>query len=226
MLLCSLAACSTAAPSGTAQSHATTVVVEHSSPTPTPTPLPPGIALYKADWSHGLTGWSGTHGWQVVQGQLETDSNSTALLTLPYQPPAGNYAIEMRLQIVRLLSSHGGSFFSIFANKAPGKDGYQAGVSNLVDSVTRPFGTHPASQVFLDPYGDTVPGSGLPDANYPGFGWHTYRVEVRGKAVRLLDGGVQIGIANSQQNIISNGPLGLSSGQVVLRVSSIRILTL
>lgn len=223
-LLFSLAACSAAAWPTTTQSHATTGAVEHSSPTPTP--LPPGIVLYQANWSHGLAGWSGTHGWQVMRGQIETNTNGSALLTIPYQPSVSNYAVEVRLQIVRLLSSHGGSFFSIFASKAHGKDGYQAGVSNLVDSVTRPFGTHPQSQVFLDPSGDTVPGSGLPSANYPGFGWHTYRVEVQDKQARLLDDGVQIGIASSQQATISNGPLGLSSGQVVLRVSSIRILTL
>ncbi len=71
------------------------------------------------------------------------------------------------------------------------------------------------------------PHSGLPVAYYPGSGWRTYRVEVQGNAVRLLVDGVQIGSASSEQtDVLSNGPLGLSSELVILRVSSVRILTL
>ena len=43
----------------------------------------------------------------------------------------------------------------------------------------------------------------------------------------LLDDGVQIGSASSQQtDVLSNGPIGFSSELVILRVSSLRILTL
>ena len=224
-LLFSLGACSAGASSTTVPPHATVPATEH--PSPTPTPLPAGIVLYQADWSHGLAGWQGTQGWKVVQGQLETDSSGSATFIIPYQLSVSDYALEIRLQIVRLLSQNGGSSFTIFATKAPGKDGYQAGASNLLDSVTRPFGNHPQSQVFLDPYDDTAPGSGIPTAYYPGSGWHTYRVEVQGNEVRLLVDGVQIGSASSQQTaVLSNGPLGLSSELVILRVSSVRILTL
>jgi len=196
-------------------------------PSPPSTPLPAGIVLYKADWSHGLVGWQGTQGWRVVQGGLETDSSDSAILTIPYRLSVSDYAIEIRLQIVHLLSENGASSFSIFAIKAPGKDGYNAGASNLRDSVTRPFGEHPQSQVFLDPSSDTAQNSGLPVAYFPGSGWHTYRVEVKGNDVRLLSDGVQIGNASSQQtDTISNGALGLSSEKVILLVSSIRILTL
>lgn len=224
-LLFTLGACSAGTSSATTPS--LTPVPTAENPSPTSTPLPPGIVLYQADWSHGLASWQGTQGWQVVQGQLETDPGSSATLAIPYQLSVSNYTIEIRLQIVHLLSENGASSFDIFAKREPGRDGYQAGASNLVDSVTRPFGNHPASQVFLDPFQDAAPNTGLPVAYFPGSGWHTYRVEVKGNEVRLLADGVQIGIASSQQTAtISNGPLGLSSEQVILRVSSIRILTL
>jgi hypothetical protein len=224
-LLFSLGACSAGESSTTVPPHATGPATEH--PSPTPTRLPAGIVLYQADWSHGLVGWQGTQGWKVVQGQLETDSSGSATLTIPYQLAVSDYAVEIRLQIVRLLSQNGGSSFSIFATRAPGKDGYQAGASNLVDSVTRPFGTHPQSQAYIDPYGDMSPGTGLPVAYFPGFGWRTYRVEVQGNEVRLLADGVQIASASSEQTaVLSNGPLGLSSELVILRVSSVRIITL
>ena len=224
-LFFSLGACSAGTSSTTVPPHATVSATRH--PSPTPTPLPAGIVLYQADWSHGLAGWQGTQGWKVVQGQLETDASDSATFTIPYRPPVSDYAVEIRLQIVRLLSPNGGPSFTIFATRAPGKDGYQAGASNLLGSVTRPFGSHPQSQVFLDPSDDTAPGSGMPNAYYPGSGWHIYRVEVRGNEVRLLDDGTQIGYARSTQTrVLSNGPLGLSSELLVLRVSSVRILTL
>jgi hypothetical protein len=163
----------------------------------------------------------------VVQGQLESDSSGSATFTIPYQLFVSDYAIEIRLEIVRLLSENGGSSFAIFATKSPGKDGYQAGVSNLLSSKPHPMAAHPQCQLLLDPYSDMAQGSGLPTAYYPRPGWHTYRVEVQGGEAMLLVDGAQISSASSQQtNVLSNGPLGVSSQMVVLRVSSVRILAL
>jgi len=165
-------------------------------------------------------------GWKVAQGQLESDSSGSATFTIPYQPSVSDYAIEIRLEIVRLLSQNGGASFTIFATKSPGKDGYQAGVSNLLGAVPHAMADHPQSQVFLDPSDDTSPGTGLPNAYYPRAGWHTYRVAVQGNEAILLVDGQQISSASSQQtDVLSNGPLGVSSQMVVLRVSSVRILT-
>ncbi|HEY6284235.1 MAG TPA: hypothetical protein VIX20_01115, partial [Ktedonobacteraceae bacterium] len=88
-----------------------------------------------------------------------------------------------------------------------------------------PFGQHPQSQVFLDP--SNYPGGGMPQDYEPGSGWHTYRVEVKGNEASLLDNGVPIGSASSQQtDVLSNGPIVFSSELVILRVSNLRILTL
>ena len=224
-LLFSLGACAAGTSSTTVPPHATVPANGH--PSPTPTPLPAGIVLYQADWSHGLAGWQGTQGWKVVQGQLETDSGGSATLIIPYRPPVSNYAIEIRLQIVQLLSQIGGSSFAIFATKAPGRDGYEAGVNTILGTAPHPMAAHPASLVSLDPSDDTAPGSGLPIAYYPHPGWHIYRVEVRGNEARLLVDGIQVGNSarSERAKVLSNGPLGLSSELLVLRVSSVRILT-
>jgi len=224
-LFFSLGACAAGTSSTTVPPHATVPATRH--PSPTPTPLPAGIVLYQADWSHGLVGWQETQGWKVVQGQLETDSSGSATLTIPYRPPVSNYAIEIRLRIVQLLSQIGGSSFAIFATKAPGKDGYEAGVNTILGTAPHPMAAHPASLVSLDPSDDTAPGSGLPIAYYPRSGWHIYRVEVRGNEARLLVDGIQVGnsVRSERAKVLSNGPLGLSSELLVLRVSSIRILT-
>ncbi len=98
-LFFSLGACSAGTSSTTVPPHVTVPATRH--PSPTPTPLPAGIVLYQADWSRGLAGWQGTQGWKVVQGQLETDSSGSATFTIPYRPPVSDYAVEIRLQIVR-----------------------------------------------------------------------------------------------------------------------------
>ncbi|OLE31823.1 MAG: hypothetical protein AUG45_11865 [Ktedonobacter sp. 13_1_20CM_3_54_15] len=224
LLLFSLGACAGGTPPTTVQSQ--TPVPATRQPSPTATPLPAGVVLYQADWSHGLSGGPGTHGWKVVQGQLESNSSSSATFTIPYRPTVSDYVVEVRIQVVRSVPPHGG-YFLISAPKSPGKDGYHAGVLDLKGSAPRPFGDHPQSQVYIEPTGDMSQGSGIPQDYEPGSGWHTYRVEVQGNEASLLDDGVQIGSASSQQtDFLSNGPIGFSSELVILRVSSLRILTL
>jgi hypothetical protein len=224
LLLFSLGACSTGTPSTTVPTQTTPPAVNHSSPTPTS--LPAGTVLYHADWSHGLSGWSGAHGWKVVQGQLESDTSGSASFTIPYRLSVSDYAIEFRLQVVRSVPPYGGDY-EIVAPKLPGKDGYHAGVFDLKAPGPRPFGDHPQSQVYLNPDSDAGQMSGMPQDYEPGSGWHTYRVEVRGNEASLLDNGTQIGSASSQQtDTLSSGPIEFDCTLVILRVSDLRILTL
>jgi hypothetical protein len=223
-LLFSLVACSSGTSSTTVPPPATATAAKQSYPTQTP--LPAGTVLYQANLSHGLAGLQGSQGWKAQQGQLESDPSGSATFTIPYQPTASNYAVEVRIQIVRSVPPNGG-YFSIFAPKTPGKDGYQAGISGLKGSAPRPFGDHPQSQVFIVPNGDMTLGSGLPQDHEPGTAWHTYRVEVHGNEASLLADGVQIGDASSQQtDFLSNGPIGFKCQLVILHVSNISILTL
>jgi|GEM_PF-994536 len=194
-------------------------------PTSTAT-IAPGTVLYQANWSHGLAGWKGSDGWSVVQGDLEGDSNETISITAPYRPTVANYAVEARLQVVRLLQPEGGSF-SLFATHVPGKDGYQAGVSRLMGPGPRPNGSNPQLQIYIEPFGAMAPGSFHPNDNDPGTQWHTYRVEVQGNAASLfVDGNGFTMVSSTQTATLSNGPLGISCGLVVLRVSSFRITAL
>lgn len=222
LMLCLLAACSsgtgTSSASSSPPAHTPTVVV-----TPSPK-LAAGTVLFQANWSHGLADWSGTQGWTVVQGQLEVNASSVATLAIPYKPVVSNYAIEIRLQLVRLLQDHGGNFV-LAAAKQNGRDGYKAGVLDL--KKPGPFGSHPQAQALIDPNDDMPMGCCQPIDYEPGYDWHTYRLEVQDNGVRLLDDGTQIAYADSNAtDTLSNGPLSLNSTLVVLRVSSLRILAL
>ncbi len=223
-LLFFLVACAASTPTTSVPSHPSVTAMVQSSPMPTAPPA--GTVLFQGDWSHGVAGWQGTHGFQVVQGQLEANSGSLSTLILPYQPTVTNYVLEMRIQVVRLLQQNGG-YFTIFATKATDKDGYQAGVNGLEGTASRPPGSHPQAQVFIDPASSMAQGSAFPIDYEPGFQPRTYRVEVQDTEARLLVDGVQIGRASSEQTAtLSNGPLGLDTELLVLRVSSIRILAL
>ncbi len=222
LLVCILAACSsgtgTSSGPSSQQTHTPTVAV-----TPSPA-LAAGTALFQANWSHGIAGWSGTQGWTVVQGQLEINSSSSAMLAIPYKPVVSNYAIEIHLQVVRLLQDHGGNFV-IAAAKQSGKDGFEAGVLDL--KKPGPFGSHPQAQALIDPNDDMPQGCCQPIDYEPGYDWHTYRLEVQDNGVRLLVDGTQIAYADSNAtDTLSNGTLSLNSSLVILRVSSLRIIAL
>jgi hypothetical protein len=155
-----------------------------------------------------------------------SDPSGTATFTIPYRPTVSDYAVDVRVQVMRSVPPYGG-YYEIVAPALPGKDGYQAGVLDLKPPGPRSFGDHPQSQVFLDPSRDMNPGSGVPQDYEPGSGWHTYRVEVRSNEARLLDDGTQIGRASSQQtDVLSNGPITFNCALVILRVSNLRVLTL
>lgn len=225
-LIVLLAACS-AGPTP-ASSHATTTVSSTSTrPTLTPTEaVAPGTVLYQANWLHGFAGWKGSSGWSVVQGELQGNSPDTISITAPYMPKVANYAVEARIQVVRLLQKNGG-FYSIFASQVPGKDGYQAGVSDLKGPGPRPNGSNAQLQIYIEPFGAMAPGSFRPSDNDPGTQWHTYQVDVQGNAATLIvDGVTTTTVSSTQTEMLSNGPLGLSCGMVVLRVSSFRIMAL
>ncbi len=226
MLLLVLAACGAGSALAQQKGVPSQTLVPTSSVLPTATALPAGTVLYQANWSHGLASLQGTHGWKVVQGQLETYASDPANLAIPYRPTVINYAIEIRLQVVRLFQKNGG-YFTIGATKEAGKDGYQAGVNGLEGSESRPNGAHPQAQVLIDPYSSMAIGSAYPVDYEPGSQWHTFRVEVQGNEAILLVDGVQIGRASSEKtDVLSNGPLSLSSSLLDLRVSSLRIISL
>jgi hypothetical protein len=211
--LITLAACSNGGSTAPAQTKL--------SPTLTLPAVKPGTVLYQADWSKGLDGWSSTGGWQAVQGQLQGDSLEESFILAPYKPTTANYAVEARIQVVHLLRAHGGSL-SLFAKQGRGTAGFQAGVAALMGPGPRTFGSNPQLQIYAEPGGP----SNFYVSDYdPQTQWHTYRVEVQDDSATLVVDGIAITTINSEQPY-STGPLGISSGLVLLRVSSFRVLAM
>ena len=223
-LLISLSACSTTSSPTNTQLQPTVSSIQHLSPTPT-TPRA-GIVLYQANWSHGLPRWQNLHGWKVVQGQLETDTGGPATFTLPYIPTVADYALEIRIQIVRLINENGG-YFSLSAPQLPGKNGYATGVSGMEGTQPRPNGSHPSAQISLQPTDSLFQGTGRPIDFEPHFVWHTYRIEVQDNEVSFFSDGVSlVDVSSDQTDTLSNGPIAFKSDELILRISSLRVLTL
>ncbi len=188
---------------------------------PTVPAVPKGTVLYQANWSQGLAGWQVPKAWTVNGGQLVTNSLTTTSIVVPYRPTVANYAIETRVQFAQMLvNSHNG--FTIYANDEPGKDGYEAQIFNL---ALRGAGMAPTG--YIDMATDNLITSTFEPHDYqPGTRWHTYRVEVVGDQATLFVDGTQISRSITQENAISDGPLGLTSWGFALRVSSLVITAL
>ena len=198
--------------------YASVVATDSDSPT-----VPAGTLLYQADWSHGLAGWQGT-GWSVKQGLLMTTNDSTVTITVPYQPKVSNYAIEVQIQITKLFHKVGG-YFSIFATRVAGHDGFQAGTSTFMEPGPRPNGSHPQAQIMSDPF-STNPNDGRPIDYEPLANWHTYRIEVQDDLASFYIDGTQVSSTNSATSTFSTGPLGITCSQAILSVKSYRIMAL
>ncbi|MEO8974053.1 MAG: family 16 glycoside hydrolase [Ktedonobacteraceae bacterium] len=182
---------------------------------PTQPSVPKGTVLYRANWSHGLDGWQGPKAWTTTGGQLVTSSLTTTSIVVPYKPTVANYAIEARVQLASVLVNiHNG--FIIYANDEPGKDGYQAQVYQL---ALRGAGMAPPG--YIDIATDKLVISTVEQHDYqPGTVWHTYRIEVIGDQATLFVDGTQNSVSITQENAISNGPIGLTSWGFALHVSS------
>lgn len=188
------------------------------SPTPS---VPKGTVLYQANWSHGLAGWQGPKAWTVDGGQLVTNSLTTTSIVVPYRPTVANYAIETRVQFAQMLVNSNNAFI-VYADAEPGKDGYEAQIYNL---ALRGAGMAPTG--YIDIATDKLISSTFEPHDYPpGSVWHTYRIEVVGDQATLFNDGTQISRSITQEDAISNGPIGLTSWGFALRVSSFVITAL
>src|SRR5262245_4751327 len=100
-LLMLIAACSFPSTSSTSTQTPTAV------PNPTKAAIAPGTVLYQANWSAGLTDWKGATGWKIDQGQLVSSGGNDLTITPPYQSTVSDYAIEVHLQIAKLIGQGG-----------------------------------------------------------------------------------------------------------------------
>lgn len=219
-LLIALAACS----AGNTLPQASASPTTSPKPQATPTTLPSGTLLYQADWSHGLKDWHPSAGWKFVHGLLQSDVSPDNVLTAPYMPAVPDYAVEVHFQIVSIPKN--GGYVVLSADKVPGKDGYVAGIINLLAPGPRSEFANPSIQVYLVPPDDMDSQMMISDYE-PGTLWHTYRVEVRGSSVRfIMDDVGKSSTSSTQTDHLSNGPLRLKVAGAVVLVQSFRIMTL
>lgn len=225
LLTCSLAACSTAT-APTASSITPTKTTATASPQiqPTATGAPKGTVLYQANWAHGLDGWQASQGWRVVGGQLLVDSLAATSIIAPYRPPLANYAIEASIQVVRVLQASANSY-NIFADNAAGRDGYEGGAIGLAPPPWGPAGVYAGFAQAAPNHLDASQGFNEIDF-VPGPNWRTYRIEVQGNQLSFFIDGDRVDITYSTEATLSNGPIGLQSRGLMLRVSSFRITAL
>jgi hypothetical protein len=180
--------------------------------------------LYQSDWSHGLAGWQVSAGWKNSRGVLQSDASDGNVITPQYIPTVPNYAIEVRFQILSIPKSGGN--VAVTADKAPGKDGYTAGILNLLAPGPRSPFANPEVQVYLNPITDVT--NTPPVSDYePGTGAHTFRIEVQGPQVQFFIDGLRKSIAiSAQTDFLSNGPIHLKVALAIVRVYSVRLTAL
>jgi hypothetical protein len=198
-------------------------------PTPTAAPVSPtstaprsGTLLYQANWKHGLAGWHASAGWKLVGSQLVIETPASASIIAPYRPTVTNYAIEVTVQIMRMLKPTKNGF-TLFASSAPGKAGYSGGVVALTPREPQlpPPGYAQITTDKLDA------SAGFQEIDFvPGTSWHTYRIEVQGNEALLFVDGTRVSHATSQEQALSTGPIGMNSTGLSLRVSSFRVTAL
>ena len=193
--------------------------------TPSAPAIAAGTVLYQADWSHGFAGWHVTGGWKAINGYLQSDASSNISITVPYKPIVPNYAVEYRLQVVRVPVD--GGFFTLSADPLPGKDGYNADVSNLLKPGHTTSGLAPQLELMINPRTSMDAASVQVHDYEPGSDWRTYRVEVyKWHAVFLVDGARNSQAVTTKTDYLSNGPIHFTCGMVILRVSNFRIIAL
>jgi len=213
-----LAACS----AGTSSTSSPSPISRASAATPT---LPAGTVLYQADWSRGFAGWQVTAGWKAMHGYLQSDAGRNISITAPYRPVVPNYAVELRLQVVRVPED--GGFFTLSADPMPGRDGYDAAVSNLLKPGHTTGGLAPELALMINPLASMDVGSVQVKDYDPGADWRTYRVEVRQwGATFLVNGARNSQAVSTKTDYLSNGPIHLTCGGVILRISNFRIIAL
>ena len=193
------------------------------SPTLTARSLPVDSVLFQSDWSRGSVGWQASPHWQTEKGYLQTGNYGDFSLTLPYQPSIANYAVEYQVQVVSVPKP--GGYFTFSADFVGSSDGYIANIFGLLPAGPRTSGLAPTIMSTIDPIGHMD--SSVQEHDFdPGTTWKTYHVEVRGGRVVFMVNGIRHSqaISNTSEHL-SRGPLRLQCGGAVLRVGTIRVLT-
>jgi hypothetical protein len=193
----------------------TTPMVTIAAPTATPTPMSPppapGTILYRADWSHGLDGWTGGGEWKVLNGLLINDGTATngclrPTIVPPFQPAYPDYAIEARIQVVK--GSSDTNCFGLNA-RSGAMNGQTAGYVGAVACC--------GLMEIYDSSNFNALGGGRFD---PTGNWHTFRFEVKGTDLKLLIDGSVVAEGSDAKYLSFAGQVGLSDDEMYVNISS------
>jgi len=231
----------TATPAATAPPAATATPAPAGTPTAVPSPAPPPAGLlYQANWLHGLGQWTAPgggrpHGWSISNGMLFYDGSGQQAIIPPYNPGKQGhaaYAIQAEIRMVRGVIP-GQQIFGgdVLVNGSNGSTGYSwtiynsGNLGNGADQCTN--GRDGKGCVGLS--FTNTPGVEAGDiAKHPftyGYGWHTYRMEVKDNQIRfLIDGKMVIKLA--QYRYWSGGYPDLTSNHTQILVRSFQIIAL
>jgi hypothetical protein len=193
-------------------------------PTPSPRATATPAVLYQADFSQGLAAWHATDGWSVVAGNARSDTGDKRMLTIPFTPPAGDYAVEVTIQVINVPKD--GGYFVLSADPGASTDGFSAGVQSLRAESNRPSGDHPSISTWIMPQEHQADPYQVIDFE-PYTRPRLYRVEVRGGTVTLTVDGRPASYASTESTVrLSLGPVHLTCSTVVIAVSAVRVLAL
>ncbi len=189
-----------------------------------PTPLPTEeSALYKADWSSGMNGWTGSSEWKVVNGQLVSDGTISDYpatghdaVMAPYQPSTANYAIEAKIQIINSLNK---CRFGIRGRVQAGDSfltGYSIGVDTEQGGIL--IGSFPSHSF------DWL--AKLASKIYtPDLAWHTYRAAFKDNQISLFIDGNDV-LQVTDNTYVNSGQIGLGNSTCQINVSSFKVIQL
>ncbi len=217
------------APSVVADPNSPTATMSVQAPSPIPSPsavmsvASSGTVLYEADWTGGLSGWTGPSDWKTLNGMLLNDGTNESIqpIAAPYQPPTPDYAIETEVQILKAAYSPPGHSFGLVARYTGENESYTAGVRE--DAVGNKLAGIADLSARWGP--DFTEGVGTSQVFDPGEDWHTYRLELKGNTLKLLvDGSVLV--QGTDNRFLSAGRVGLWSQGYQLQVRSFKVIAL
>ena len=192
VLVTALASCSP--PPSPVPSSSSPIAAISSTPAVTSSPSAPptqSVLPYRADWSAGAAGWTGSDDWTAMGGQLHSDGTSYgngAGMVAPLDlTGVGDYAVDAEIQLLR--NSDEGMFsglasFGVVVQMGEDGRGYTAGpcVSSGIYTCAPDQPTQRVAGLWADGGNTTLDVRPF----RPRTDWHHYRVEVRGNTLKVL----------------------------------------
>lgn len=172
----------------------------------------PVTVLYRADWSKGMDGWSGSEDWTALGGKLLCAGKDFSLTVGAVAPldldRAEGYAVEADIQLLRYTISNGS--FGVMVRVQEDGTGYGAGhvpSDKAVVLRTEQGGGRPVldSQAFT-----------------PGGEWHRYRIEVRDNELRAFIDGAPT-LSATDNTFLTGKRVGLWSSGAQLSVRGFEV---